>query len=80
MTYSKQFRCNPYHRSEECAAWLADNNVTIHAIRDAGMYGNRLVHYSSPTLTNGEIRIGSGYESTSRYGNNISFHNDDVVA
>jgi hypothetical protein len=80
MTYSKRFNCNPYYPRDDYAAWLAEHSVTIHAIRDAGMYGNRLVHYSSPTLTNDEVRIGSGYESTSAGCHSVSFNSSDAAA
>ena len=81
MFYSEKFRTNPHPSLSACeayAAFLAGNDVTIHAIRDAGMHGNCSVHYSSPILTGGEIRVGHAYEG---YGvNSVSFCSDDKAA
>ena len=83
MFYSEKFRTNPHPSLSACedyAAFLADNDVTIHAIRDAGMDGNRLVYYSSPILTGGEIRVGHGYEGLSSYSASVSFCCNDKAA
>tara|TARA_B100002019_G_scaffold260877_1_gene247278 strand:- start:212 stop:502 length:291 start_codon:yes stop_codon:yes gene_type:complete len=82
MSYHKRFSVSPYHVSmnAECKKWMEENEVTIHSVRDAGMYGNRHVYYSSPTLTGGEVRNGSGYESLSGHHSTTFNHNDPVDA
>lgn len=79
MTFYKTFYCSAYYPNEEMREWIIENDVTIHAVRDAGMYGNRNVFYSSPTLTNGQVRIGRGYDS-SRGGGTTDFSANDYLA
>lgn len=44
-------------------AFVEKYEIVIHANLDAGMYGNRKIHWSSDALTSGQILVGSGYES-----------------
>jgi len=74
MTYYVRFECSPYHPNQEMRNWIIENDVTLHSVRDAGMYGNRDVYYSSPTLTGGHVRIGHGYDS--KFSNTVFHHTD----
>tara|TARA_S200002703_G_C3697784_1_gene214263 strand:+ start:449 stop:706 length:258 start_codon:yes stop_codon:yes gene_type:complete len=76
MKYSKTFNSSPYYPSQELKDWIAENNVTIHSVRDGGMYGNIVVLYSSPQLTDGYIRIGRAYLSLYA-SNSVSFSDND---
>ena len=69
MKYSKTFNSSPYYPSQELKDWIAENNVTIHSVRDGGMY-------SSPQLTDGYIRIGRAYLSLYA-SNSVSFSDND---
>ena len=62
--YRKTFKGCFMYPDQEMRDWLKENEVTIHSPWiDGGMYGGRLFHYSSPKLTGGEVRIGTGYDS-----------------
>jgi hypothetical protein len=78
MKYSKTFNSSPYYRSQELKDWIAENNVTIHSVKDGGMYGNIIVLYSSPQLTGGDIRIGSAYSSL-HGSNKVYFSDNDPI-
>jgi len=79
MTYYQTFYCTPYYPNKEMRDWIIENDVTIHLVRDAGVYGNRDVFYSSPKLTNGQVRIAKGYDS-SRGGGTTYFHFNDHIS
>lgn len=78
MKYSKTFNSSPYYPSQELKDWIAENNVTIHSVKDGGMYGIIVVLYSSPTLTGGDVRIGGAYQSL-HGSNNVSFYDIDPI-
>ena len=75
------FKCSPYlwRYDDQCRQWIEKNQITIHSVLDAGMHGNRHVHYSSPVLTGGVIRNGHGYESLSGHHQTV-FSDDDPIA
>jgi hypothetical protein len=79
MTYYKSFNCNPHYPREDMRVWLVENEVQIHSIKDAGMYGNINVRYSSPKLTDGRVKIAGGYESLHGF-SRVSFSSDDATA
>lgn len=79
--YYHRFDCSPYmwRQHDQCREWMEKNQITIHSVLDAGMHGNRHVHYSSPVLTGGVIRNGHGYESLSGHHQTV-FSGDDPIA
>ena len=79
--YYMGFKCSPYlwRYDDQCRQWIEKNQITIHSVLDAGMHGNRHVHYSSPVLTGGVIRNGHGYESLSGHHQTV-FSDDDPIA
>jgi hypothetical protein len=78
MTYCKTFKSSAFYPSKEVREWLAVNDVTIHLVKDGGIYGNQSVYYSSPKLTAGQVKIGSGYESLNGF-HSLTFHSNDPV-
>jgi hypothetical protein len=76
MTYSKTFKSSAFYPSKEVREWLAENDVTIHNVKDGGIHGNQSVYYSSPKLTAGQVKIGSGYGSLNGF-HSLKFHSND---
>lgn len=77
-TYNISFRCSPYHPDEQMADWVREHNVLFHGCFDTGYYSTRDLHYSSPTLTGGEIKIAHCNEG--QYSNKCWFTSSDPKA
>ena len=63
FNFNYRFHWQTMAEKREFDAFVEKYEIVIHANLDAGMYGNRTIHWSSDALTGGQILIGSGYES-----------------
>lgn len=78
MKYFQRFNSSAYYPNQELRDWMSENDVTIHLVKDVGMYGNLDVLYSSPSLTDGKTRIGRAYQSLHGF-REVSFSNTDPI-